>query len=117
MHICDLSLSFYFLPDFSNTEVLSIRIVQGNRVSVPLGSRVQLDCTLNCTCEGTTQMDWRREGGGSLPDSAVVTRSTSGRTVTLVYEEATLDVAGGYECTTTWNSQTDTKSVTLEITA
>ena len=69
---------------------------------MPEGNRTQIACALDCSCGGEIQLTWRRVGpDATLPGSAVVEPSPSGRTVSLIFESTAADVAGEYECVVT----------------
>ena len=80
--------------------MLAIQVSPEGKISVNRTERVQFTCYLDCGCSGTT-LDWATLSGRPLPASAVVSRTAGGRTISLVFEQATADVEGKYVCSAT----------------
>lgn len=97
---------------FSSLDSLSIRVDPGSLVTVMEGERVQLVCSLSCSCDGENSLEWRRVGAQDLPDSAMVTLSGSRRAVTLTFASVTADVSGVYECEA---NRSDSEPVTSRV--
>jgi len=87
-------------PPLFHTEMLAITVSPQGSVTVNETRRVELICFLACGCSGTI-LDWSTQSGRPLPPSAMVTRTAGGRTISLVFEQATADVEGLYVCTAT----------------
>lgn len=90
-----------------------MRLDNGPQVTILRGNSLDIDCTLDCTCQGA-RVSWTRDDGVALPITPTVREvpSVTGRLSTLRITGATSSAAGSYTCTATLDGEDPARATT-----